>query len=270
MKIILPTIFILTVALLVNLFFTVFFFDISPLYYFSDTNNLPLNSENNATTLNQQINTWAIRGQIGDIMSGHFSALAFCAIAFSIFFQSEANKKMQSSINKQDESLIQQGKLILQQNDALEIQSKALNAQIEELKESRVENSKQTEEFFINNMNTKLDRYYKLLDVNAKKLSLDDMQKYKRAIIDMNNRMVGAEDIYNTIQVKIDHLNHNLTLIYNDINRLEKEYPQAYKIFILELQLRMHTDPIYKSIVEEYDKAKHFDVFKLLNKYIEI
>ena len=131
--------------LFINLVWTVVYVDTAPLYWLSSLSSTLVNTETNTTVATQVIDQWAIRGQIGDIMSGHFSALAFLAVALSIIYQSEANEQMRESIDKQEEALIQQGV-------ALGVQSDSLKAQIKELQESRVESSKQTEEFFINNM----------------------------------------------------------------------------------------------------------------------
>jgi len=51
---------------------------------------------------------WSIRGQIGDVLSGHFAALAFIALLISI-------SKMQESITKQDEAIKMQQKYIKKQ-----------------------------------------------------------------------------------------------------------------------------------------------------------
>ena len=68
----------------------------------------------------QEIDTWAIRGQIGDILAGHFSALAFVGIAYSIYLQGIGNKQIQESIEKQE--------------TAIQMQKEALNLQRLELK----------------------------------------------------------------------------------------------------------------------------------------
>ncbi len=51
---------------------------------------------------------WSIRGQIGDVLSGHFAALAFIALLITI-------SKMQESITKQDEAIKMQQKYIKKQ-----------------------------------------------------------------------------------------------------------------------------------------------------------
>lgn len=156
-----PTIYILIGVLIAHFFWSVFLLDSAPLFQFSDSNR----------TL--AIENWAIRGQIGDVMAGHFAALAFLAVALSITFQVEANRQMRESIAKQEESIRQQKESIekqteanleqakntlqqaeaielqatsiSQQNEALAIQSETLKAQIEELEAARKEYAGQRE-----------------------------------------------------------------------------------------------------------------------------
>lgn len=197
----LTTIKILGILLITNLLLTVLGIEYSPLYWIANFTYDSLPLVQGTELVNSNIEKWGIRGQIGDIMSGHFSALAVLAVAYSIILQVEANQKMTESIEKQkealkhtEETILQQklsiekqteanleqakstlqqaqaielqAKSIEQQNEALKVQSETLKAQIEELTESRKESEKQTEEFFIQNLNTKLDRYYKLVDFN--------------------------------------------------------------------------------------------------------
>ncbi len=77
------------IIFLVNLFWTILSIETSLFYYFS-TDNYPF-----FELSSQEIDTWAVRGQIGDILAGHFSALAFVGIAYSIYLQNESNKQAQ-------------------------------------------------------------------------------------------------------------------------------------------------------------------------------
>lgn len=130
MKFVKVVIAIFVIIVLVNLIITILSVNNSPIVFLSGDN------------IENIENLWEIRGQIGDILSGHFAALAFFAVAFSIILQNESNKHMKKSIDKQEESLIQQSK-------ALKIQSNSLEAQIRELQESRKGSKKQTEEFLL-------------------------------------------------------------------------------------------------------------------------
>lgn len=88
----------LACLLLTNLVWTVTSLDSSIIYLVSAS------IDNNASELIKDFkDSWAIRGQIGDVLSGHFSALAFLAVAFSVIIQNEANKQTRESIKKQEE-----------------------------------------------------------------------------------------------------------------------------------------------------------------------
>lgn len=204
--------------LLINLVWTVTSLDHSIMYLVSSR------LDNNASeTIKDFKESWAIRGQMGDILSGHFSALAFLAVAFSIILQNEANRKMQTSIEKQDKALEQQDRSLQQQSKALEVQSESLKAQIEELQQSRKESERQTEEFFIANMNVKLDRYYTILD-----------NKY----ITLSKVLDRTTDItYNTSAVYQYLI--TLDFIYYELLAISNKYPNGYSIFIQELRLRL-------------------------------
>lgn len=92
------TIGIVAFLLLVNLVCTITSLDHSLMYFVSAT------VDNNASeTIKDFKDSWAIRGQMGDILSGHFSALAFLAVAFSILLQNEANQQIRYDVKKQEE-----------------------------------------------------------------------------------------------------------------------------------------------------------------------
>lgn len=225
--------------LLVNLVCTVVSLDHSFMYFISATD------DNNASeTVKDFKDSWAIRGQMGDILSGHFSALAFLAVAFSILLQNEANRKMQTSIEKQDKSLEQQDRSLQQQSKALEVQSESLKAQIEELQQSRKESERQTEEFFIANMNVKLDRYYKMLDAQiALVINNKSVHEYiylKELAKDSND---GFSEQYFIDFTRLCNEISSIIIILNqimlEVKYLAQKSPQAYEDFMTELRIKV-------------------------------
>lgn len=228
--------------LLVNLIITSVSVESSFFYWLSNSSNLPPMVDSNSTI--PISDPWAVRGQIGDIMSGHFSALAFLAVALSIVYQSEANGQMRKSIDKQEEA-------IEQQNIALQVQSKALEAQIKELEESREESSKQTEEFAINNMNIKLDRYYKLLNEKLIKLDGDQGKIYKNKKV-VKQRLENGDTIIGVTLPNIkkdleelenlfDSIYEVLEFIFLDIESMQNKL-EAYNVFSGEFKIRIKSD----------------------------
>ncbi|MCR1811648.1 hypothetical protein [Sulfurospirillum sp. hDNRA2] len=245
--------------LLINLVWTVSSLDHSIMYLVSSS------LDNNASeTIKDFKDSWAIRGQMGDILSGHFSALAFLAVAFSIILQNEANRKMQMSIEKQDKALEQQEKSLQQQSKALEVQSESLKAQIEELQQSRKESEKQTEEFFIANMNVKLDRYYSILDEKIKIVTEDLLEKYKFAKDHLFLEPIEGQDRYFTVEVPLREVVRVLGFIYDEIQAVEQQYPSGYILFLKELKLRMKSSLIFSRIYTEFEGAKNSKAFSLL------
>ncbi|MCT7501400.1 hypothetical protein N5S92_05315 [Aliarcobacter cryaerophilus] len=273
----LTTIKIFGVLLIINLLLTVLGIEYAPLYWISNFtyDSLPLVQGTELT--NSNIEKWGIRGQIGDIMSGHFSALAVLAVAYSITLQVEANQKMAEAIEKQKEALKQtqetifqqkisiekqteanleqakstlqqakaielQAKSIEQQNEALKVQSETLKAQIEELIESRKESEKQTEEFYIQNMNVTLDRYYNFLSDKITKLDIHIPYYYQEAIKYSSDNDKGRNDfIYSEYKKPLDEITNTLQLIFLEIKDSRNNSLKAYNIFIKEFKLRINS-----------------------------
>lgn len=181
-----------------------------------------------ATTMAEQ---WAIRGQMGDILSGHFSALAFLAVALSVYIQNQANRQMKKSIEQQD---------VIIQN--------------------------QTKEFFISDMNVKLDRYYKLLDGYIDDVvssnAINNYEDVKKAY------NTGGHPDINRNKMTAVILTHNM--IYKEINKLKAIYPEVYQGFIDEFHLKSANSYILFKIDGVYDKPNirfEYD-FKNMNNNI--
>lgn len=294
------TIKILGILLLTNLLLTVLGVEYAPLYWISNFtyDSLPLEQATELT--NSNIEKWALRGQIGDIMSGHFSALAVLAVAYSITLQVEANQKMAEAIEKQKEALKQtqetifqqkisiekqteanleqakstlqqakaielQAKSIEQQNEALKVQSETLKAQIEELTESRKESEKQTEEFYIQNMNVTLDRYYKFLYEELSKIHVSSPEEYKR----YKNTVVSSENIKVAkikIQKRIQKISNILASIFVVIKDSEYTSNKAYHMFTEELMLRLNSSSSLSNINKYCPELLNKDIVKLFNQ----
>ncbi|MCT7626787.1 hypothetical protein ACOTVQ_09645 [Aliarcobacter butzleri] len=285
------TIKILGILLLTNLLLTVLGVEYAPLYWISNFTYDSLPLVQGAELTNSNIEKWGIRGQIGDIMSGHFSALAVLAVAYSITLQVEANQKMAEAIEKQEEALKQTQETILQQrisiekqteanleqakstlqqakaielqnkstlqqaeaiklqaqsieqqNEALKVQSETLKAQIKELIESRKESEKQTEEFYIQNMNVTLDRYYTFLndkistmDINLPSIYIGKKQRYKYYNASEINAIVKDE------KQRLEEITNTLMSIFLAIKDSENNSHKAYTMFMKELKLRINS-----------------------------
>lgn len=291
------TIKILGILLLSNLLLTVLGIEYAPLYWIANFtyDSLPLVQGTELT--NSNIEKWGIRGQIGDIMSGHFSALAVLAVAYSITLQVEANKKMTESIEKQEEALrhteetilqqklsiekqteanieqakntLQQAKAIElqaksieQQNEALKVQSETLKAQIEELTASREESERQTEEFFIQNMNVRLDRYYKLLDESIKPILNEDYLKF--IILNSNKDYQSLDEKYKITlsngKLKIAKIIYVVELINDAIDSIEND--NTKEIFYNEFFMKLFTSAQLHKLYGNYTAVSNNKIFQ--------
>jgi len=289
----LTTIKILGILLITNLLLTVLGIEYSPLYWIANFTYDSLPLVQGTELVNSNIEKWGIRGQIGDIMSGHFSALAVLAVAYSIILQVEANQKMTESIEKQkealkhtEETILQQklsiekqteanleqakstlqqaqaielqAKSIEQQNEALKVQSETLKAQIEELTESRKESEKQTEEFFIQNLNTKLDRYYKLLDFNLDLIMGDTIDDKMNTV----EKIQSGSNEYIMLSYKVFVL---LEHIYKEIKTLESTNPN-YQMFQNEFKIKIQTN-FFIEILCIHSTEEHKNKYTFLKEY---
>lgn len=288
------TIKILGILLLINLLLTVLGIEYAPLYWISNFtyDSLPLVQGTELT--NSNIEKWGIKGQIGDIMSGHFSALAVLAVAYSITLQVEANQKMAEAIEKQKEALKQtqetifqqkisiekqteanleqakstlqqakaielQAKSIEQQNEALKVQSETLKAQIEELTESRKESEKQTEEFYIQNMNVTLDRYYNFLSDKLSEFNSNTIFYYTESVKRNNST-------HNEYKQPLDEITNTLELIFLEIKDSRNNSLKAYNIFIKEFKLRINSSAILLNIKQDCPQLLDSEILDLFIK----
>lgn len=224
--------------------------------------------ESNSTDTLDMAQQWAMRGQMGDILSGHFSALAFLAVALSVFLQNEANRQMKLSL--------------VQQSKALEVQSESLKAQIEELQQSRKESERQTEEFFIANMNVKLDRYYKMLDYEIEKIEKTELIKNyvdNKALLEMNegegnlyshllvvNNNAKSEFEESSLQIKLFLM--IIAHIYTEIENLKEDYPNAYQNFMDELKVKTLSTNVINELNTHLDDAskQNCTIFKFFQE----
>jgi len=223
------TIFIFIGLIFLNLLWTVSYLDNSPLLQISQD------------VLNEKTDRWALRGQIGDIMSGHFSALAVLSVALSILLQYEANNQMKNSLT---------------------VQAKSLDAQIEELKSASKESKRQTEEFFIQNMNTKMDRYYKLVDDIAKGLFSGDK------VLDVSNALTKKrlgkpydDELITNYTTHFPRVLKFLEHMFIDI-RASKKHTTSYESLLREFRIKIHADvyldTVCRGSIDTYSKSFQF------------
>lgn len=180
---------------------------------------------------------WAIRGQMGDMLAGHFTALAFVGLLISI-------QQMQQSIQKQDEALRKQDKVI-------QIQRKEMRLQRNEMKLQRGEMVKAN----------------KITDLQIR---LIEKQNFEYTFFNMLS-------LYSQVResIKIHHEKHNndntdvfdifFTLFYKDFtSELEKS---GKKVFTLKESIEEY-NKFYNKY--HYLLAQHFRVLYRTIKYVHL
>lgn len=142
---------------------------------------------------------WEIRGQIGDVLSGHFTALAFIGLLWSLQLQRESIKQMQESIN--------------QNTDVIKLQNKSILMQKEEV-------NKQTKEL-------ELSKIYKQMEFNYTQL---EQLKNSVDYFSENEEKKGFDNLINSYKrrescfIEVDQLKKILDhyqFIFNNINSIE-------------------------------------------------
>ena len=190
---------------------------------------------------------WSIRGQIGDVLSGHFTALAFIGLLASLQLQRKSMLQMQESINQNVESITLQNKAIIQQTKALKRQKKEFKQQTQEIENQTTQLSNQHKEMESARIYQKFEFYYKELEAVKKTITLYDsnfkeynnfndliyLQNVSHIYIDkcnLDSICKFYQFLYEIISIKNQKLKYNLNKFYNlnieqlDKNILERSY----------------------------------------------
>jgi hypothetical protein len=156
--------------------------------------------DSNSTDVSDMTQQWAIRGQMGDILSGHFSALAFLAVALSVFLQNEANRQIRDDMKKQEER-----SFIANINVKFDRYYKMFDSQVERIVSTNV-----------------VSDYISSKKIMATSASVEFNIQYN----------------FNRSCNEIDTLLQIINAIHRDIRNLQNTYPQASQNFLSELKLK--------------------------------
>jgi len=224
--------FFLLLILIISLGWTIIDFENSFFYSFSKDTNMYSIFE----LSQKEMDIWAVRGQIGDILAGHFSALAFIGIAISLYLQNNSNKQMQESIRIQREEAF-----ISNMNIRLDRYYKILDENLEIV----------TSTFFDDYINAKstIEKW------KNRTPSADIKTKIRRKVILIK---INEPQIKNIIMI--------LNLIYDEIGILQKDYDTSYKRYRQELKLRLELDKVFLKIKNSFTGADKCKAFSLLDE----
>lgn len=165
--------------------------------------------DNNATT--SLTEKWAIRGQIGDILAGHGSVIAFLLLIYSIRQQAESLINLRDSLNLQKKSLTNQ-------NDALELSITEYKNQVIEF---QVMNTQSKVYKLIDRLENTMDSLeYKIYEINTKE------EEIKVGISELNND-TSAFTLHN---VNRKYKQFSIYIQYEQISRLFDRYLLLKKI----------------------------------------
>lgn len=190
---------------------------------------------------------WEVRGQIGDVLAGHFTALAFIGLLASLQYQ-------RKSINQMSDTIKLQTKSILKQSEALELQ-------IKEFKQQTKEFTNQTDEFKTGNYLKIIDRNYTKLHELEQSLTYYINQKEFETYRDLISDIKDAQSIQVSIK-DLEALLQQLKLIESNIkltpdiiqNTLYEEFNVYKRIYYTnEIETIIFFMFLNKSILEVYN-----------------
>lgn len=174
-----------------------------------------MNNETNTTK-----DLWEMRGQMGDVLSGHFTALAFIGLLISLQYQRKSIEQMSTTIKQQNESFLKQ--------------SEALNLQIVEFKQQTEEFEHQTTEFKISN-------YLQIIERNYSRLN--ELEASFTYTIGQNK--------YNSYRDLLNNLDKSTRIAFRDLEMLVSQL----KIIETNIQF-VHLDKIKETLENEYNVYK--------------
>lgn len=237
-------------------------------------------------------NNWETRGQIGDFIAGHFTALAFIGLLVSI-------TQMQNGLKKQDEA-------INIQRDEMKLQRDEMKLQREEMKESTKslmlqaklyeKQNFETTFFQLLNLYTNIvnDLIYEDTSIEPPKIAYkkEAMFKYADEFLKSADGEMSSLKIFTDAYTKFMKNNHiKLNHYYRTVYRIIKyvdDYKDAYKqidkSFYVALLRAQLTSPELammffngisqkkmKNLIEKYSLLEHMPRTNFLKKFsIEI
>jgi len=199
----------------------------------NDINKSLSNDKINEANQKESEYLWAIRGQIGDLLAGHFTVLAFLGLLYSIF-------QMQESLRKQD--------------DAFSVQKEEMKLQREEFKKTADTLAMQSKLYekqnFENTFFQLLNIYKDMLDsiefeakdnkiFKGKKafneLYSDYFNRFEDEIITYEKLMESYTSFTNTHHSDVDSYFRTLYRIIKFVSEYKDDYKQIDKQFYINL-----------------------------------
>ena len=259
--------------ILLNLLLTIFSPNFSLINLLSLESNLVI-KENSTSEF------WAMRGQIGDLIAGHFTALAFIGILINI-------TQMRRSLDKQDEAIKIQQKEMQNQQDEMRATTKSLELQAKLIEKQNFENTFfKMLDLYINIQN---NIRFKDNDKKIEKNGDEAFLKYSEfwSVPDLENLLLKDFNEININFIKKNHIYlshyfrtlyriikfvHLYTDIYNQIDK--KEYIKLIRaqlssihLFIIFCNCLHVRGSNLKKLAEEYAIFEHLEPMQLFTRW---
>ena len=224
-----------------------------------------LNLEDTKTTTND---FWSIRGQIGDLIAGHFTALAFIGILINI-------TQMRKSLDKQDEA-------INMQQVEMQATTQSLNLQAKLIEKQNFENTffKMLDLYINIQNNVKFKDYEKKLEVVGDEAFLQytifwSSQSSEETIsIDIFNEL--NKTFINTNHIFLSHYFRTLYRIIKYVDEYDDKYNQISKSdYIKLIRAQLSSSQLLliacNSLgIEGYSLKKYIEKYELLEHFSDM
>ncbi len=189
--------------------------------------------------LDSQEKTWAFRGQVGDILAGHFTAISMLFIVYSLLLQHKSVEQMGESITQQSKAINQQSTAIQQQSEALINQQKEIKLQTDALTAQIKEMEAQKKEFETSNIQNRFQGYFIRLDILSDSIVFTDHTGNKfKGMADGAFSSISLEKVGDEIRPMLRALTKQCRFIAGRLEKLpDTDITEELKMqFFLKLQ----------------------------------
>lgn len=237
---------------------------------------------------------------MGDMLAGHFTALAFVGLLISI-------QQMHKSIQKQDEAIQKQDEVILIQREEMQLQREEMQLQRGEMtKANEITNfqirliEKQNFEYTFFNMLTLYSQAKESMKIHNGKQNQDNTDAFSimfgQFAIDVTEKLTREKQNFFTVnEIKYEylefyktahiHLSQYFRVLYRTIQYVdvyEDNYKQIDKLFYIKLlRARLSSVEIFflflngltedgknfKKLIEKYELLEHLVTFRIFDKF---
>lgn len=236
---------------------------------------------------------WTQRGQWGDMLSGHFSALAFIALALSIYIQNKTLKVQQEELDRQKEELKLQRnhdtfKTIMEMIGSIELK---IGANVINFGGNKIKNINDVHSYLETNKRysgtvltycgsdmTELESVSKAIEVLSKELTqkqkeIINIKIQKFVVVNRSTAMaLIINQVFRYFECELDEKEKIFSdAFFINISDIGKELMLKAEYFAKKIELEGYENP--KDEVVKYCRAKEgaaIEVLQIADKYLGI